>query len=108
VNFYDHDQSKTIFPINLVDYLSMKHGTWRYLHVVAELEVREKIDSLKHTGITIRLETDVCNRSAWVDVPNHVLRYNIESRCLPHQFRQEIFLESQVSNFFFRKFPCQD
>ena len=91
----------------MVDYLSMEHGTWRYLHVVAELEVREKIDSLHHTGITIRLETDVCNRSAWVNVPNHVLCYNVESRCLLHQFRQEMLLESRVSNFSIRKFSAK-
>lgn len=52
--------------------LSHKHRSWWNLHVVAELKVREKAESLSHANISIYLEAHISNRALWVHIANHI------------------------------------
>lgn len=49
---------------------------------MAELEVLQESDGLRHTNVTINLEAHVSYRISRVDIPYDVLRYYVQARAL--------------------------
>ena len=54
-------------------YLGHKHGPWRNLHVMTQLKILQKGQSLAHADVTIYLEAHICNRPSRVQVAHDVL-----------------------------------
>lgn len=63
-------------------HLDNKHGFGRDLHVVAKLEISQETNGLHHAGISISLESHICNWLARVHVTNDQLSNHIQPRLL--------------------------
>lgn len=63
-------------------YLDNKHGFGGDLHVVAKLEISQETNSLHHAGISISLESHICNWLARVHVTYDQFSKHIQSRLL--------------------------
>lgn len=58
-------------------YLNNEHGNRRDLHVMTELEIIEKGNSLSHAYITVRLEAHISYRFSWQYHPHYIFRDDI-------------------------------
>ena len=71
-------------------YLSHKHGPWGNLHVVAQLKILQKHQSLVHADITVYLEAHIRDGSSRVQVPDDVLCDDVQSWSLHIYRRKEL------------------
>ena len=60
------------------DELHGEHGARRDLHVVAQLEVLQEHDGLRHADVAVRLERHVGERPPRVEVADDELRHDVE------------------------------
>ena len=60
------------------DDLRPEHGAWRNLHVMAELEVGSKLQSLGHRGVAVSLEHHHGDRAARERIANDELSEHAE------------------------------